>query len=237
MQLIVALFYWSSARAAIYLILTQRNMSTSSHVKGVIDLTFLDIKDESGIAAHIDSKNPNSLTLDASQVQTQTLDFALTENTGSSSGSPSRRKRKEEEIKALRLSNNQLTNMDALYAPIKASTLLRTDAVLWLDLSFNQLTNISDHLPALFPNLTTLYLQANNIKRISHVKKLTQLPHLKSLALYGNPCEEHKHYRNYVLYMCKGLTQFDASPVTSKDRERVEVWSQTFRKVLNPEDD
>ena len=51
------------------------------------------------------------------------------------------------------------------------------------------------------------------------------------------PIEEHKHYRNFVLNMCPNVTQFDSSPVTATERKRSEVWAQTYRRVLQKEDE
>ena len=49
--------------------------------------------------------------------------------------------------------------------------------------------------------------------------------------------EEHKHYRNYTLNMCPLVTQFDSSPVTGSERKRAAVWAQTFRKILNKDEE
>lgn len=122
----------------------------------------------------------------------------------------------------------------------------------WLDLSFNNLQRIDESLVAYFPNLTTLYLHANKLSKISMIKKLAGLTQLKSLTLYGNPLEENKHYRNYVLYIFPDLQQLDFSVITGAQREQVRSvlsarlsprihfqmasWSQVFRKSLNPED-
>jgi Leucine-rich repeat (LRR) protein len=91
----------------------------------------------------------------------------------------------------------------------------------WLDLSFNNLQRIDESLVAYFPNLTTLYLHANKLSKISMIKKLAGLTQLKSLTLYGNPLEENKHYRNYVLYIFPDLQQLDFSVITGAQREQV----------------
>lgn len=74
---------------------------------------------------------------------------------------------------------------------------------------------------ALFPSLTTLYLHANKIGKLGEIRKLLPMQSLKSLSLYGNPVEENKHYRNFVLYICPNLMQFDMSPVTKSELQRV----------------
>lgn len=93
--------------------------------------------------------------------------------------------------------------------------------VMWLDLSFNQIGRIDESLAATFPNVTTLYLHANQITKLSHIKKLSGLTKLKSLTLYGNPVEENKHYRNYILYCFPELQQLDFCVITSNQRQKV----------------
>lgn len=111
--------------------------------------------------------------------------------------------------------------------------------VQWLDLSFNQIASLGsgESISAAFPNVTTIYLHANKLSRLSQLKKLKAFPNLKSLSLYGNPIEEHKHYRNYVMYHCPKLGQFDSSPVTGSERVSNAVWAKNFRKTLHKEDD
>ena len=133
-----------------------------------------------------------------------------------------------------RIANNLIQDVTVLCSPL--SRLIDTSKVLWIDISFNQISQFDESLVAAFPNLTTLHLHANNITKLTEIKKISKFPKLKSLALYGNPVEEHKHYRNYVLYYCTQLTQFDMSPVTKTERQRTEIWEQTFRRKLHPED-
>jgi Leucine-rich repeat (LRR) protein len=92
----------------------------------------------------------------------------------------------------------------------------------WLDLSFNHLQRLDENIVTYFPNLTTLYLHANQLPKLSHLKKLAGLSQLKSLTLYGNPLEENKHYRNYVLYLFPELKQLDFSVITDGQREQVD---------------
>jgi len=114
-----------------------------------------------------------------------------------------------------------------------------TREIQWLDLSFNQISSLgsAEGVSAALPHVTTVYLHANKISRLSELKKLKFFPHLKSLSLYGNPIEEHKHYRNYVLHHCPKLGQFDSSPVTGSERAGNAVWAKNFRKTLHKDDD
>jgi Leucine-rich repeat (LRR) protein len=92
---------------------------------------------------------------------------------------------------------------------------------MWLDLSFNQIGSVNESLVATFPNVTTLYLHANQITKLSHIKKLSGFTHLKSLTLYGNPVEENKHYKNYILYCFPELQQLDFCVITTSQRQKV----------------
>jgi len=205
----------------------------TKHTKGVIDLTFHDIASDEDLSfllrkAVTELRSP-SKTTQLNGTKGVTALMGATEG----SDSPGRRL-KLEEITAVRLSNNLLTNMDTVAAPMMAA--VDTSKILWMDLSFNKITTVSSDFSLKFPHITTIYCHANQISKLSELKKFGGFPELKSLSLYGNPVEEHKHYRNYILYMCPKLTQFDSSPVTKTDRRRVEVWAQTFRRKLQPEE-
>lgn len=144
------------------------------------------------------------------------------------------KKKKTEEIKAIRMANNLIYSLQILISPF--CSMLDTSKVTWLDVSFNQIetldTSIFDH----FPNISALYLQANKILRLSEIRKLEKFQRLKSIAIFGNPVEEHKHYRNYVLYYCKSLTNFDMSPVTKSERQMVQCFSPTPETCFNLRD-
>ena len=64
------------------------------------------------------------------------------------------------------------------------------------------------------------------------VVSLTRDTFLRSLSLHGNPVEDHKHYRNFVITMVPSLIQLDFSPVTKQDRSNAATWAQIFRKKL-----
>ena len=105
----------------------------------------------------------NALTSDRMQNMSTTVTLAAT-----GSGSP--KKKKYEEIKAIRIANNSINNLKILVNPF--STLFDTTKVTWLDISFNQIEKISLEIFEIFPNITALYLQANAISRLSEIKKL-----------------------------------------------------------------
>ncbi|XP_072825418.1 leucine-rich repeat-containing protein 51 isoform X1 [Vicugna pacos] len=95
----------------------------------------------------------------------------------------------------------------------------------WIDLSFNDLTCIDPILTTFF-NLSVLYLHGNSIQHLGEVNKLAVLPRLRSLTLHGNPIEEEKGYRQYVLCTLPRITTFDFSGVTKADRTTAEVWKR-----------
>lgn len=203
--------------------------TTTKHTKGVVDLTFMDIKTEGDMTESL-RQALSAMHAPKSPGGSDTMAM-----TGTGSPTASTRKMKQEEVTAVRLSNNLLEHMDAVSSPMAA--LLDTSKILWLDLSFNKLSSISESFPQFFPHVKTIYCHANSITRLSEIKKFALFTNLKSLSLYGNPVDSHKHYRNYVLYMCPGLTQFDSSPVTPTERKRMEVWATTFRRKLRPEEE
>ena len=183
---------------------------SSPIVEGVIDLTFLDIREDSEVSSQLTLKlHPPAAPSSPSGKTSQLTALGETQ-------SPT--KSRKDEIKAIRLGNNLLRRMESLYV-IPAQ--LDGSKLLWLDLSFNDFTAISPDLANHFPNLTTIYLHANKITNLQQIKHLMPLMELRSLSLFGNPVEEKKHYRNFVLYHCPNLTQFDKSPVTKSQREKV----------------
>merc|ERR1712216_185943 len=98
----------------------------------------------------------------------------------------------------LRLCNNSLTTLDGLTEACE-ELFDHADKIVWLDFSCNLLKSV-DPLILIHQNLKSLYLQGNQITDVMEVLKLRELPHLKSLALHGNPCEESKKppYRMFV---------------------------------------
>lgn len=199
---------------------------SQSHTKGVLDLTFQDIKEEFDVAGVLPDKLP-PLAITLAGFETNTLE--LTE-------SPTPKARKQTEvIKAVRFGNNEIPSIDIIYNPL--SNAIDVTYVLWLDLSFNSIAKLSDAIGKNFPNLSTLHLHVNKLSSFAEVKKLADLTDLRALSLHGNPIEEKKHYRNFCLYVCPQLYKFDMSPVTEKQIKAMRVWEQTFRKVLNKDEE
>jgi len=132
---------------------------------------------------------------------------------------------------AVRLSNNKLTTIKDLDAAIDDIT-SDVSKIKWVDLSFNQLTSIEEALLQC-PQLTTLNLHSNSIEKLKDIKLLRHFRQLKSLTLHGNPVEDHKHYRNYVLTLVPSLRSIDFSSVTKQDRRNAETWKAVYRQKLS----
>ena len=161
-----------STTVTCHLILDHLNKMTSAHVLGVLDLTFLDIKEETDLERGISERTATASDL---------ANFGPID-------SP---KKKKEEIRAIRLANNSIENLSILGGPLTKAG-IDCSNILWIDLSFNCVKNVSESFLSTFPNVTTIYFHANRISKLSVVKKMSALSQLKSLSLYGNPVEEHK---------------------------------------------
>ena len=76
-----------------------------------------------------------------------------------------------------------------------------------------------------------LYLHGNSIDKISEIEKLSNLPHLRTLTLHGNPIEEDvSGYRQLVISKLPQLKKFDFSAVTKQDRASAQTWDQMINK-------
>ncbi|NP_001269023.1 leucine-rich repeat-containing protein 51 isoform X1 [Echinops telfairi] len=125
---------------------------------------------------------------------------------------------------SLWLNNNVLNDLKD-FSQVTSQLLEHPENLAWIDLSFNDLTSIDPILTTFF-NLSVLYLHGNSIHRLREVDKLALLPRLRSLTLHGNPMEEEKGYRYYVLCTLPRITTFDFSGVTKADRTTAEVWKR-----------
>ncbi|XP_031243495.1 leucine-rich repeat-containing protein 51 isoform X2 [Mastomys coucha] len=125
---------------------------------------------------------------------------------------------------SLWINNNALNDLKD-FNQVVSQLLQHPENLAWIDLSFNDLITIDPVLTTFF-NLSVLYLHGNSIHRLGEVNKLAALPRLRSLTLHGNPIEEEKGYRQYVLCNLPHLTTFDFSGVTKADRSTAEVWKR-----------
>ncbi|KAK2494449.1 hypothetical protein MC885_000083 [Smutsia gigantea] len=126
---------------------------------------------------------------------------------------------------SLWLNNNVLNDLRD-FNQVVSQMLEHPENLAWIDLSFNDLTSIDPQILTTFFNLSVLYLHGNSIQCLGEVNKLAVLPRLRSLTLHGNPIEEEKGYRQYVLCTLPHITTFDFSGVTKADRITAEVWKR-----------
>ena len=75
-----------------------------------------------------------------------------------------------------------------------------------------------------------LYLHGNSIMNLAEIDKLALLPNLITLTLHGNPIDNQKGYRQYVLAKLPSLRTLDFSRVTKADRMDALTWEKMFGK-------
>ncbi|XP_008184285.1 leucine-rich repeat-containing protein 51-like [Acyrthosiphon pisum] len=118
---------------------------------------------------------------------------------------------------SLLLSHNRLTGgLDDIRLLVDR-LFWQPNALCWLDLSHNQLTDLSDVLLG-FPNLSTLYLHHNRLASLCAVVRINRLPRLRSVTLQNNPVAEYRGYRTAVLSLLKRITRLDFVSVTESER-------------------
>ncbi|XP_072466403.1 leucine-rich repeat-containing protein 51 [Notamacropus eugenii] len=136
---------------------------------------------------------------------------------------PVKRSKQDKSLtQAVRINNNVLNDLTD-FSQTMSQLLEHPQNLAWIDLSFNDLPNIDPVLTTFF-NLSVLYLHGNCILQLTEVDKLSSLPKLRSLTLHGNPIEEEKGYRQYVLSILPRITTFDFSGVTKQDRITATIW-------------
>ncbi|KAI8611402.1 hypothetical protein BC830DRAFT_1141285 [Chytriomyces sp. MP71] len=123
---------------------------------------------------------------------------------------------------AIRLPNNHISSLNNLFS-ISSRIVENPLNIAWIDLSFNNLTEIDLELLN-FPHLNTLYLHANNIAALPEIEKLAQLDHLHTLTLHGNPLENAKGYRQYAVSRLARLKHLDFCAITKQDRAIAKAW-------------
>lgn len=85
-----------------------------------------------------------------------------------------------------------------------------------LSLSVNKVTTLIDI--AHCSKLQELYLRKNNITDISEIRYLVQLPNLRVLWLWDNPCAETKDYRDIIIKALPNLNKLDNAEVTNEEK-------------------
>uniref|UniRef100_K3WS55 U2A'/phosphoprotein 32 family A C-terminal domain-containing protein n=1 Tax=Globisporangium ultimum (strain ATCC 200006 / CBS 805.95 / DAOM BR144) TaxID=431595 RepID=K3WS55_GLOUD len=162
-------------------------------------------------------------------VSTSTGDGAL-----SSDGKSTLQKAKGAGSSSLRVNNNKITSLDGMDDALSA-VFDDPSALQWIDLSGNALAKIARDTFAPYKGIFTLHLHGNKLQRYADIDNLALcLPMLHSLTLHGNPLDQKKHYRNYVIASFPTLMQLDFSSVTKGDREKAETWASIYKHVASP---
>jgi hypothetical protein len=130
-----------------------------------------------------------------------------------------------EAVTALRLNNNALATVDGLLPAVlpKLVPFHSVSQLLWLDLSFNQLTDVDEALLE-FTNLSVLYLHANQIQQSANYQRLSNFKSLTNLAIHGNPMDAVPNLEKKLLAALPNLTKLNFSPVTRLQRADAEQW-------------
>lgn len=121
------------------------------------------------------------------------------------------------ETASVLLNNNQLTGGLEGIRELIGKLLYQPDALCWLDVSCNRLTDISSNIVS-FPNLRILYMHYNELASLCAVKRLVQLTGLRSLTLNNNPVAAVHGYRATIIFLLPQLNSLDFVVVTSVER-------------------
>ncbi|KAJ0400897.1 hypothetical protein P43SY_004509 [Pythium insidiosum] len=133
---------------------------------------------------------------------------------------------------SLRVNNNKIAALDDMDDAL-AAVFDDPCKLQWLDLSGNNLTTIPKNAFAKYADLLTLHLHGNQLSRYVDIDHLAAcLPRLHSLTLHGNPIEEKKQYRSYVIASFPQLKQLNFSSVTKGDRDKAETWARIHLKAI-----
>lgn len=133
---------------------------------------------------------------------------------------------------SLRINNNKIQSLDDIDDALDA-VFDHPSKLQWLDLSGNALTMIPPAAFSKYKGILTLHLHGNALTKYSDIDALAaHLPTLHALTLHGNPVEEKKHYKSYVIASFPSLKQLDFSSITKADRDKAETWAKIYKQAL-----
>lgn len=92
----------------------------------------------------------------------------------------------------------------------------KLDLIQWIDISHNKIEEIHPDLLNL-KYLKILYCHANHIKEIERVAMLRNCKSLLNLTLHGNPIEQIKGYRQFIIEIVPSLEKLDFTLVSEKE--------------------
>lgn len=164
----------------------------------ILDFSFCEVKDVECIMETTPRQSFESVEVEEEQSQTK--------------------KPQRSYCRALILSYNQLTDIKELPSAL-GSILFNPCLLAWLDLSFNQITELAPVFKTL-TSLKILYLHGNKIANIDSVQHIRTLNNsLVKLTLHGNAIENIKGYRMMLINMMSNLKELDFSFVTESERK------------------
>eukprot|EP01138_Halocafeteria_seosinensis_P007179 gb/GECG01007342.1/.p1 GENE.gb/GECG01007342.1/~~gb/GECG01007342.1/.p1 ORF type:complete len:216 (+),score=14.70 gb/GECG01007342.1/:1-648(+) len=130
----------------------------------------------------------------------------------------------------VKLNNNYISDLSGLVEAL--DEICEVNKIQVLDLSFNHIRQIDDHLAGL-TDLRSLYFHANEVSRFTQVENLAKLPKLANVTLHANPVREKANYRKVLLSTLTGLRRLDFSSITPQERKDSIYWRQmTNVKVI-----
>jgi hypothetical protein len=92
----------------------------------------------------------------------------------------------------------------------------KLDLIQWIDISHNKIEEIHPDLLNL-KFLKILYCHANHVKEIEKIAMLRNCKSLLNLTLHGNPIEQIKGYRQFVVEIIPSLEKLDFTLVSEKE--------------------
>lgn len=92
----------------------------------------------------------------------------------------------------------------------------KLDLIQWIDISHNKIEEIHPDLMNL-KFLKILYCHANHIKEIEKIILLRNCQSLLNLTLHGNPIEQIKGYRQFIVEIVPSLEKLDFTLVSEKE--------------------
>lgn len=134
--------------------------------------------------------------------------------------SPSRKMRFAKQTVGLRLNNNQIDTLADI--ALQLTTIQKpipnpVQHLMWLDLSFNQISRVDKSILEL-ENLKTLLLHGNKLSNLAEMEKLAGMKSLKNLTANGNPFEEKKFYRVFMIGVVSAMKHLDHVTVTKDEK-------------------
>lgn len=147
-----------------------------------------------------------------------------------------RKKQIDYECDSLLLSNNELRSFAGLREVLRGVLPHgEPNRLVWINLSFNFLTKIDADILN-FPSLKQLNMHGNFIADFEEVKKLQDIGTLQTLSLNGNPIEEVKGYRMYVLGVLynkfETLKKLDGVIVSRQEFDNHIVWKERLKPQI-----